>query len=178
MAKTYESLEPLRAFIEAQPVFFVATAAPTGHVNLSPKGLDSLAITGERQVVWADLTGSGVETIAHLRADGRITIMFCAFWGPPKIVRLQGTGRAVLPDDEGFAELASLFKPFPGLRSIIVADLDRITDSCGYGVPEMTLTGERPLLEQWADKKGPDGVAAYQADRNASSIDGFPGLQR
>jgi hypothetical protein len=179
MGRTYDAIdETLRAFIAKQHVFFVATAScdPATHVNVSPKGLDTFAVLGPTTVAWLDLTGSGVETIAHLRADGRVTVLFCAFEGPPKIVRLYGRGTVVEPGNARFDELVARFPAYPGVRSVIVAELDRISDSCGYGVPLMRYAGERTQLTQWAERKGPDGVAAYRRERNARSIDGLPGV--
>ena len=170
--------DSLAAFIRAQHVFFVATAPldADGHVNVSPKGLGTLAILDPHTVAYLDLTGSGVETIAHLRENGRITLLFSAFDGPPKTLRLYGRGRVVPAGDAEFATLAGHFPEMVGARSIIVVALDRIADSCGYGVPRYRYEGERPQLVDWADRKGPDGVVAYRDERNALSIDGLPGL--
>lgn len=179
MGKVYEQIDDrLREFIARQHVFFVATAplAADGHVSLSPKGLDSFRILSPRSVAYLDLTGSGVETIAHLRENGRLTIMFCAFEGPPKIVRLHGRGRVVFPGDEEFCKLRPLFPEFPGVRGIIVADLERISDSCGYGVPLYEYRGERRQLIDWSERKGEEGLLRYQAENNRRSIDGLPGL--
>lgn len=182
MGKGHKGIdERLAAWLQAQHVFFVATAprADDGHLNLSPKGLaDTFAVLDRRTVAYLDLTGSGVETIAHLQENGRIVVMFCAFEGPPRIVRLHGRGEAVLPDDERFPELAAAFPPRPGTRSVIRVDVERVSDSCGYGVPLLRFDGERPTLDQWARRKGPAGLAAYQAEKNARSIDGLPGLAR
>jgi hypothetical protein len=145
-------------------------------VNCSPKGLDSFRILSGTEVAYHDLTGSGVETIAHLRENGRIVIMFCAFDGAPNIVRLHGRGTAVMPGDPGFEELAGHFPPHPGTRSIIRVNVNRISDSCGFSVPLYQYEGERDILDKWAASKGPDGVREYQATRNAVSLDGLPGL--
>ena len=179
MGRTYGAIdETLAAFLRTQHVFFVATAplARKGHVNLSPKGLDAFAILDPHTVAYLDLTGSGVETIAHLRENGRITLLFCAFEGPPKIVRLYGRGRVVPVDDPEFAVMARHFPAPPGMRSAIVVTLDRIADSCGYGVPRYRYEGERSQLVDWANRKGETGVAAYRTEHNATSIDGLPGL--
>ncbi|MCU0703676.1 MAG: pyridoxamine 5'-phosphate oxidase family protein [Fimbriiglobus sp.] len=179
MGKLFAAIDDdLRAFITAQRMFFVATAplSADGHVNLSPKGLDSFRVLGPTTVAYLDLTGSGVETIAHLRENGRLTVMFCAFEGRPRIVRLQGRGRVVTPTDAEWAELSGHFPAMPGVRSVIVLDADRISDSCGYGVPRYEFVGDREQLPAWAEKKGPDGVKEYQARKNAASIDGLPGL--
>jgi hypothetical protein len=168
----------LAEFIAAQHVFFVATApsGAGGHVNLSPKGLDTLAVLDPNTVAYLDLTGSGVETIAHLRDNGRITIMFCAFDGKPLIVRLYGRGEALpIGEPEGDALLRH-FGSYPGARSVIRVRLDRISTSCGYGVPLLQYEGERDQLRKWAERRGPDGLVEYRAEKNAASIDGLPGL--
>lgn len=181
MGKLYEEIdERLAAFLTAQKIFFVATAplSPEGHLNLSPKGTDSFRILDPKTVAYLDLTGSGIETVAHLRENGRVVIAFCAFEGPPKIVRLQGRGEALEPGDPGFAELAARFQAHPSARSIVRIRLDRIADSCGYGVPLYRYEGERPQMEEWAARKGAEGVVRYRAENNAESIDGLPGLRR
>jgi Pyridoxamine 5'-phosphate oxidase len=182
MAKVYDQIDGrLRDFILAQPLFFVATAAsdPSGRVNVSPKGLTgTFAVLGPRRVAYLEYTGSGIETIGHLRDNGRITIMFCAFAGPPNIVRLHGRGEAVLPDDTRFGKLRSTFRAGRdhGVRSVIVIDVERVSDSCGFAVPYLDYVGDRPLLDQWADNRSPSDLAAYRATRNATTIDGLPGL--
>ena len=179
MAKTYDGIdERMAAFLCAQHVFFVGTApaGADGHVNVSPKGLDSFRILGPTTVAYLDLTGSGVETIAHLRDNGRITFLFCAFAGPPKIVRLYGRGEVVRPGDADFADLAARYPALPGVRSVIRVHLERITDSCGYAVPTYRYVRERNQLVQWAERKGADGLATYQRVNNARSVDGLPGL--
>ncbi len=168
-----------RAFIGKQKMFFVATAprGDDGLINVSPKGLDgTFAVIDDRTVAYLDLTGSGVETIAHLRENGRICVMFCAFDGPPNILRIQGTGDVVEPGDDGFVGLASRFPEVPGVRSIIRITVGRIADSCGFGVPRYDYAGQRDTLTKWAEKKGPDGVREYQAGKNRRSLDGLPGL--
>jgi hypothetical protein len=175
MAKTFERIIPeLHAFIEAQPLFFVASAplAADGHVNLSPRGLDSFRILSPERVAFLDLTGSGNETSAHLHENGRITFMFCAFSGPPRILRLYGTGRVVLPGGAGWDELAPRFPEYPGVRQIVVADVSRVQTSCGFGVPLMEHRGERDTLLRWAEAKG-DALPRYRAEKNARSIDGL-----
>ena len=178
MGNTYQAIDDVVArFIGAQHLFFVATApARGGHVNLSPKGAAAFRILDPQTVAYLDLTGSGVETIAHLRDDGRITIMFCAFDGSPKIVRLYGRGEVVCPGHPEFAALAGSFPRFAAVRSVIRVALERVSESCGYGVPLYDYAGERPQLAAWADRKGPAGIAAYRRERNAASIDGLPGL--
>ena len=169
----------LAAFLEAQPVFFVATAPddPTGFVNCSPKGLDTFRVLDDHTVMYLDLTGSGIETVAHLRDNGRITLMFCAFTGRPDIVRLQGRGRVVLADDAEAAPYLATFPAYPGARSVIVVDVERVSSSCGFGVPRMTLDAPRQELVDWAGKKDADGLARYRAEKNARSIDGLPGMR-
>lgn len=178
MAKVYDAVEGrLREFIERQPVFFVATAplAADGHVNVSPRGIPgTFAVLDERTFAWLDGTGSGSETIAHLRENGRITVMFCAFEGPPNIVRLHGTGRVVGLYDDGYDDLAARFAELPGARAIVVVDVERVSDSCGWGVPLMTYQGERDLVQPYFERKGADGSADYRRRKNRTSLDGLP----
>ena len=179
MGKVLESLDDeLRRFLGAQRVFFVATApsGDGGHVNLSPKGYDSFRILDDRTVAYLDLTGSGVETIAHLRQNRRITLMFCAFEGPPRIIRLYGAGDVILPTDPPWRDLVGQFPDTPGARSIIRVGVDRISSSCGFAVPFLAFQEERDTLRRWAEKKGPDELPRYHQERNALSIDGLPGL--
>ena len=179
MGKLFDTIDDdLAAWIAAQPVFFVATAprADDGLLNLSPRGLDCLTVLGPRSLAWVDSTGSGVETIAHLRENGRVVLMWCAFSGPPRIVRVHGTGRVVLPTDSGYDDLVARVPAQPSPRAVVVVEASRISDSCGYGVPVMDLVGERDQMHRWAQAKGPDGVLAYRSDRNSRSIDGLPGL--
>ncbi|MEM8712070.1 MAG: pyridoxamine 5'-phosphate oxidase family protein [Planctomycetota bacterium] len=178
MGKVFDAIdESVAEFIARQKLFFVATAPDgEGHINVSPKGLDSFAVLGPNQVAYLDLTGSGAETIAHLRQNGRITLMFCAFEGLPNIVRLYGSGRAVLRDDPGYGTLAERFGELGGARSIVVVDVTRVSTSCGYGVPLMEFQGERSILDGWAEQKGESGVRAYWAEKNVSSIDGLPAI--
>jgi Pyridoxamine 5'-phosphate oxidase len=168
----------LRRWIEAQHMFFVASAplAADGHVNVSPKGGDTFRILDEDTVAYLDLTGSGVETIAHLAENGRVTVMFCAFEGRPKIVRLLGRGEVVCPTDDEFVRLVSLFPDLPGIRSVIRIHIDRMASSCGFGVPLMTFEADRAEMREWAERKGTDGLVEYRATRNAESVDGLPGL--
>lgn len=180
MGKLYDEIdEGLRRFLEKQRMFFVASAplSGEGHVNLSPKGLDTFAVLGPREVAYLDLTGSGIETLAHLRENGRIVFLFCAFEGPPKIVRLHGRGEAVEPGHPEFEALAAKFPKHVGTRSVVRARLDRISDSCGFGVPLYEYGGQREQLVAWAERKeAGEGVAAYQRQTNAKSIDGLPGV--
>jgi hypothetical protein len=177
MARTYPAItDELRAFIAAQHVFFVASAplAADGHVNLSPKGLDSLRVLGPRRVAYLDLTGSGSETAAHLRENGRLTLMFCAFAGPPRILRLYGTGATALPGSATWAELRPLFPDHPGARQFIVAEIARVQTSCGFAVPRYEYAGERATLRRFAEAQGEAGLDAYRREKNARSIDGLP----
>jgi hypothetical protein len=162
-------------------MFFVATAplAADGHVNVSPKGMDgTFTVLGPRQVAYLDYFGSGIETIAHLRENGRIVVMFCAFDGAPNIVRLHGRGRGVLPDNAGFAELRDRFAKNRerGVRSIIVIDLDRVSDSCGFAVPLMQHVANRDVLDKAQARRDDGYFVKYAATKNATSIDGLPGL--
>lgn len=166
-----------RRFIEAQRIFFVASAPlHAGHVNISPKGLDSFRILGPATVAYLDFNGSGVETIAHLKENGRIVLMFCAFQGPPNIFRLYGRGRVIEQHEPEFAALRQNFLLYEHARSIIVVEVDRITDSCGYGVPLFEYKGERPQLELWARKRGTEGLRTYREQKNRRSIDGLPAV--
>jgi pyridoxamine 5'-phosphate oxidase-like protein len=177
MGALHDDISPdLAAWIDEQPMFFVATAPRDGHVNVSPKGLDTLRVLGPRRVAYLDLTGSGVETIAHLNENGRITFMWCAFNGNPNITRVYGTGTVHPLGTPGFDALATHFPELPGRRSIIDVDVDRVSTSCGFAVPIMQYEGERDRLLDWARKKGDDGLPAYWANKNAKSIDGLPGL--
>jgi hypothetical protein len=216
MGKVYPGIDGrLREFLLRQPVFFVATAPADGHVNVSPKGMSgTFAVLDKDRVAYLDYTGSGVETISHLRDNGRITLMFCAFSGPPNIVRLYGRGEVVLPEDPRFPEMFAHFArsdqggsvagsdqggsvagsdqhgsvagsdqggsvtPLSehSVRSVIVVDVDRVSDSCGFAVPLMEHLGDRTLLQEWAARKTEDDLVAYRKDRNAMSIDGLPGL--
>ena len=172
--------DELAAWIAAQPMFFVATAplAADGHVNLSPKGLDgTFAVLAPDRVAYLDLTGSGAETVAHARENGRITLMFCAFGGRPKICRLHGTAIVHPAGSAGFADLESHFPPRVGRRSIIEVRVARVSSSCGFGVPIMTLEGQRSDLTDWAERKSETGMPAYWAQKNAASIDGLPAVE-
>jgi hypothetical protein len=177
MGAVHDDISPdLAAWIDEQPMFFVATAPRDGHVNVSPKGLDTLRVLGPRKVVYLDLTGSGVETIAHLTENGRITLMWCAFSGNPRVARVHGTGHVRPFGSAAFDALASHFPELPGRRSIIEIDVDRVSTSCGYAVPLMHYEGQRDRLLDWAVAKGDDGLVSYWGNKNAESIDGLPGL--
>jgi hypothetical protein len=180
MGRTHDVIDDrLKRRLEAQPVFFVGTAPldGDGHVNLSPKGYDSFRVLGPTTVAYLDLTGSGSETIAHVRENGRITLMFCNFSGKPDITRLFGRGRILLDGDDGFDELAARFPDLPGRRSIVQVEVDRIQSSCGYSVPLMDHVGDRDDLLRWAQRKGDDGLRDYWAEKNTTSIDGLPALR-
>ena len=177
MGKLFDAIDdPLREFIAAQRLFFVASApsGDGGHVNCSPKGLDTFRVLSPTRVAYLDLTGSGNETAAHLVQNGRITFMFCAFEGKPKILRLYGKGRVVAPDAPEWAELTPLFPELAGTRQVIVSDVTRVQTSCGFGVPEMQFLAQRDALVQWAEGKGPEGLRDYRERKNRTSIDGLP----
>ena len=180
MGRVVECITPeLQAFIEAQPLFFVGSAplSGDGHVNLSPKGLDAFRVLSPGRVAYLDLTGSGNETSAHVTENGRITFMFCAFSGTPRILRLYGRGRVVLPDASDWADLAALFPAYPGTRQIVTAEIHRVQTSCGFGVPVMEMVEQRETLLRWAAAKG-DLLPAYRTEKNATSIDGLPAARR
>jgi hypothetical protein len=162
-------------WMSRQHVFFVATA-PTagGHVNLSPKGYDSLRVLDPLRVAYLDLTGSGAETVAHVREDGRMTMMFCAFEGPPRILRLYGRGTAHVRGTERYEELAPRFPDLPGARAIVELEVERVQTACGYSVPLLAFEGERPTLQQWASRRSDEDLQAYRTAKNTTSIDGLP----
>ena len=170
--------DKLAEFLHRQPVFFVATAplSVDGFVNLSPKGLDSFRVLTPTRVAWADYVGSGIETVAHLKENGRIVMMFCAFEGPPQIIRLHGYGRVIEPVEPHFGEWIRLFPAHTGVRSVIVVDCSRVSKTCGFGVPLMDLRGHRSQLPEWCERKGAEGLATYQRENNATSLDGLPGI--
>ncbi|BAT54513.1 Pyridoxamine 5'-phosphate oxidase-related, FMN-binding [Nostoc sp. NIES-3756] len=176
MAKVFDHItKELQEFIADQHLFFVASAplSADGHVNMSPKGLDCFRILSPHQVAYLDLTGSGNETSAHLQENGRITLMFCAFAEPPLILRLYGKGQTILPNSPDWDSLYSLFPQFPGVRQIIIADIERVQTSCGFGVPLYEYQGQRRTLIDWANKKGEQGIKDYQQQKNVVSIDGL-----
>jgi hypothetical protein len=178
MAKQFASIEPAhRAFIAEQHIFFTASAAATGRVNISPRGADAFRVLGPNAVAYLDETGSGNETAAHLRLSGRLTIMFCGFASVPMILRLYGQGRTLprgTADYDALLESAFGNQEPPGARQIVRLDVEMVQPSCGYGVPLFDYREERPTLRRWAAAKGPDGVAAYRHEKNLFSIDGFP----
>ena len=179
MAKVHPSITPpIAAWIGEQRMFFVATAPldGDGHVNLSPKGLDTLRVLDDATVAYLDLTGSGAETVAHVQENGRITLMWCAFSGNPRIGRLYGQGTVHEIGSPGFEQLAAEFTLLPGARAIVEVAVTRISTSCGYSVPWMDLVEDRERLQHWARAKGEEGLVDYRANKNAVSIDGLPGL--
>jgi len=161
-------------FIQAQQMFFVATAPKSGHLNLSPKGLDTFHILNSNKVLWLNYTGSGNETAAHLLDDNRMTIMFCAFEGAPKILRLYGHARAIHPRDDDWEALLNRFPDTAGTRQLIEMDVELVHTSCGFGVPLYSYAGQRDTLTDWIEKKGEDGIAQYWEDKNCQSLDGKP----
>ena len=177
MAKFYGSiLDQHKKFIAKQKMFFVASAplSADGHVNLSPKGSDCFRVLSDNQAAYMDIIGSGNETSAHMIENGRITFMFCAFEGPPNILRLYGHGRTILPADADWENLAQYFHLQLGTRQIIIAEIDKVQTSCGFSVPLYDYHGERDHAEKWALNKGADGLEAYKAEKNRISIDGLP----
>ncbi len=180
MGRIYEAItEPLERFVTEQPMFFVATAplANDGRVNLSPKGMDTLRVIDTNTIAYVDFVGSGAETIAHLRDNGRITILWCSFGSTPRIVRAYGRGIHLLPDHPDFAGLATGFPDYVAVRSIIRVRVDRLADSCGYGVPEMELIGQRSRMAEWGTAKSAEELIVYQREKNSVSIDGLPALE-
>ena len=180
MGKLFDRIDQsLKEFLQAQKMFFVATAPldATGHVNLSPKGLDTLRVLDPQTIAYLDYVGSGAETIAHLRENQRIVLMLCAFQGPPRIVRFHGRGSVFEPHEPEFNQLRGLFPAEPTGRAIVHIAIDRIADSCGYGVPLYAFEGQRSQIPDWVARKGPQGLHEYQARKNRTSIDGLPALR-
>ncbi len=178
MGKEFPEIDAtMRQWVEKQHLFFVATAPLSGEgmVNCSPKGMDTFRVLGPKVIGYLDLTGSGVETIAHVKENGRIVIMMCAFEGAPKIVRFHGRGSAHEIGTEGYREWQSHFPELPGARAIIIVDVDRISDSCGYAVPLYDYVSDRETLRKWSNQKTPEGVRAYVREKNQASLDGLPG---
>ena len=177
MAKFYDSItDQQQAFISQQHIFYVSTAPLShgGHVNLSPKGLDSFRVLSPNQVAYMDLVSSGNETSAHLLENGRITFMFCAFNGPPFILRLYGQGYSVLPNDAEWERLSANFTIYPSTRQLIVADINKVQTSCGFGVPLYDHVGERDHHFKWAEREGPAVLERYRQEHNLTSLDGLP----
>ena len=175
MATQHDHLsEALIQFIADQHIFFCATAGPSGQVNLSPKGMDSLRVLGPNRIVWRNLTGSGNETAGHLAQINRMTLMWCGFEAKPMILRTYGTAKTLHLRDEGFADLNGLFPASDGARQIYDVTVEMVQTSCGYAVPFMDYAGERDVLRKWAEDKGPDGISDYWDTRNRETIDGAP----
>ena len=175
MAHQYPDIpDHLKTFIGRQKIFFVGTAAETGRVNISPKGMDSLRVLGDNRVIWLNVTGSGNETSAHVQDNQRMTLMFAAFEGNPMILRLYGTARVVHKNDSDWKELYAWFHPMPGARQIFDLDVDLVQTSCGMGVPLFDYREERNQLGPWAENKGADGIEEYWREKNQTSLDGLP----
>lgn len=175
MAKFYDSISPeLTDFIQRQRIFFTGTAARDGRVNVSPKGMDAFRVLSPNQVVWLNLTGSGNETAAHLKEVNRITIMFCAFEGKPLILRLFGTAKTIHENDPEWTQYYSLFPDDNGARNIFLVDVESVQTSCGFAVPYMDYVEDRPILKDWSERKGKDGIREYWKEKNVTSIDGLP----
>ena len=176
MAKFYSEITPaLQTFIEAQKLFFVATADADSRINMSPKGVDSLRVVSPTRVLWMNLSGSGNETAAHVRVDSRMTLMFCAFEGKSKILRLYGTAKVIHPRDDAWDELSALFPPNDASRQLFDFSVESLQTSCGFGVPLYAYQGDRDLMDVWAERKGGKaGVERYWDERNRLSIDGKP----
>lgn len=175
MAKQFDAFDDAhRDFIAEQPVFFVGTAAPDGRVNVSPKGMDSLRVLGPNRLIWLNVTGSGNETAGHLKALNRMTLMWCSFDLRPLILRAYGTARTLHPRDADFDALAAELPALPGARQIFDMNVEMVQTSCGYAVPFMSYDKERPVLRQWAEVKGPEGLQTHWRDKNQTTIDGLP----
>jgi hypothetical protein len=169
--------EATTTWIDAQHMFFVATAPDDGgRVNVSPKGLDSMRVVSDRELAYLDVTGSGAETIAHIRDNGRITLMWNAFAGPARILRVYGEGHVRLPGSFRFEKLVGLFDERRGIRSIITVDVERVQDSCGFGVPKMVFAEGRTGMDKWVGQRSDEEIAAYWQEKNSTSIDGLPAL--
>lgn len=175
MAKQYARLNPVHVeFIKNQKMYFVASAAEEGRVNVSPKGLDTLRILDDNRLIWLNLTGSGNETAAHVSLNSRMTIMFCAFIGSPLILRVYGNARVIHPYHDEWLTLLSCFPEQPGPRQIFDLQIDLVQTSCGFGVPLYDSVADRSMIDDWAKAKGPEGIEEYWAKKNQTSIDGLP----
>lgn len=175
MGKKYKELSPrLTGFIEEQKIFFTGTAMEDGRVNISPKGMDCFRVLGPNRVMWLNLTGSGNETATHLKFKNRITLMFCAFQGPPMILRLYGNARVYQAGEELFEEYIDRFPPIAGSRQLFDVEVDLVQTSCGFGVPFMDYQGDRETLREWAEEKGEEGIREYWQQKNTISLDGLP----
>ncbi len=180
MGKEFKEIDArIKNWIERQHLFFVSTAPLSGEgmINCSPKGLDGLRVTGPHQLVYADVGGSGIETVAHLKENGRIVIMLCAFTGPPKIFRFYGKGRSVEPHQSEFSELEKHFEHLHTIRNFVVVDVACIRDACGFGVPVLSYESERDAHQKWASDKSREQLDQYRLEKNAQSLDGLPGLE-
>ena len=180
MGKIYAAISAeLAAWIQQQKLFFVATSplSAAGHINCSPKGLDSLRILDDHTVAYVDLTGSGAETAAHVNENGRIVLMFCSFEGPPKIARLHGHAEVIVQGMPAWSELGAKLPMQPSARAIVLVHVTRVSDSCGYAVPKMQFVAERDVLERWVQRQGLENLPGYRRDKNAASIDGLPTAQ-
>jgi hypothetical protein len=177
MGQKYTSIsDKLRAFIEMQKIFFVATAGANGRVNASPKGMDSLRVINQNRVMWLNVTGSGNETAAHVQENGRMTLMFCSFDGDPMILRLYGQATVIHPRDERWEALSKQLPQIPGARQVFDLQVDLVQTSCGMSVPFFDYAGEREQLKEWAVKKGEEGIRTYWREKNQFSLDGNPTL--
>jgi len=175
MGKKYPEIEAKQIeFIQQQHIFFVGSATADSRINISPKGMDSLRVLGKNRVVWLNVTGSGNETAAHMQSNNRMTMMFCAFEGSPKILRLYGHATVIYPGQPEWDELYALFKPLPGARQLFDVHVDLVQTSCGFGVPLYDFIGDRDTLNEWAIRKGEAGVRTYWQERNNISLDGEP----
>ena len=175
MARQFDAIAPAhRKFIEAQHIFFCATAAPRGRVNLSPKGMDSLRVLGPNRIAWLNITGSGNETAGHLLADPRMTLMWCSFTAQPLILRCYGTARAIHETDPDWAEMAGLFPPQRSARQVFDMEIDLVQSSCGYAVPLMDYAGERDTMDKWVAQRSDSELRAYWAEKNTTTLDGLP----
>lgn len=175
MGKKYKEISPrISRFIQSQKIFFTGTAMAEGRVNVSPKGMDCFRVLGPNRVMWLNLTGSGNETAAHLKSRNRITIMFCAFEGPPMILRLYGTAKVYHPGEEEYKAHIDLFPQIAGSRQLIEVTVDLVQTSCGMGVPLMDYREDRESLITWAEEKGEEGIREYWEQKNTVSLDGIP----
>lgn len=175
MAQQFPELADIhQKFIRNQKIFFVATADAEGRINLSPKGHDSLKVISPNEILWMNLTGSGNETAAHLAKLNRMTLMWCAFDGPPRILRAYGTAETIYPHHKDWEECAGLIPHEVGTRQYYRMKVEMVQTSCGYAVPLYDYTGDRPVLKEWSDKKGPDGIRDYWEEKNQISLDGLP----
>jgi hypothetical protein len=175
MAKFLDKIDDkIRNFIGEQKMFFTASAANEGRINLSPKGIDTFRVLDENTVCYLDLTGSGNETAAHIAQNGRLTIMFCSFAGAPLILRLYGKGETVHQSLEKWNEMSTLFDDYAGTRQIIVLHVESLQTSCGFGIPLYEFKEDRTMLTDWAKNKGEDGINQYWREKNQTSIDGLP----